>query len=83
LSRGALLTLLLVVAAVLVPFALVGLWTHQVLLDRERFTNLADDLLDREAVRRGLADQTVAQLERTRPGLGPASPRCGPGWRPS
>jgi hypothetical protein len=69
LSRGALLTLLLVVAAVLVPFALVGLWTHQVLLDRERFTNLADDLLDRSAVRRGLADQTVAQVERARPGL--------------
>jgi hypothetical protein len=45
-SRGALVTLLLVVAGFLVPMALVGLWTHQVLLDGERFTNLSDDLLD-------------------------------------
>jgi hypothetical protein len=74
LSRGALITLLLVVAALLVPFALVGLWTHQVLLDRERFTNLSDDLLDRSAVRRGLADETVAQLERARPGLRAGEP---------
>ncbi len=73
-SRGALITLLLVVAALLVPFALVGLWTHQVLLDRERFTNLSDDLLDRSAVRRGLADETVAQLERARPGLRAGEP---------
>jgi hypothetical protein len=74
LSRGALLTLLLVVAGLLVPFALVGLWTNQVLLDRERFTNLADDLLDRSAVRRGLADQTVGQLEQARPGLRAGEP---------
>jgi hypothetical protein len=73
-SRGALITLLLVVAALLVPFALVGLWTHQVLLDRERFTNLAGDLLDRQAVRRGLADRTVEQLVRTRHGLSAGEP---------
>ena len=64
-SRGALVTLLLVVAGLLVPFALVGVWTHQVLLDRERFTNLSDDLLDRQAVRRGLADKIVQQLAET------------------
>jgi hypothetical protein len=64
-SRGALVTLLLVVAGLLVPFALVGVWTHQVLLDRERFTNLSDDLLDRQAVRRGLADKIVQQLSDT------------------
>jgi hypothetical protein len=68
-SRGALVTLLLVVAALLIPFALVGVWTHQVLLDRERFTNLSDDLLDQEAVRRGLADEIVVRLEETRPAL--------------
>jgi hypothetical protein len=62
-SRGALVTLLLVVAALLIPFAVLGLWTQQVLLDRERFTNLSDDLLDREAVRRGLADKIVEQME--------------------
>ena len=73
-SRGALVTLLLVVAGLLVPFALVGVWTHQVLLDRERFTNLSDDLLDREAVRRGLADKIVEQLEATRPGLSAGEP---------
>jgi hypothetical protein len=73
-SRGALVTLLLVVAGLLVPFALVGVWTHQVLLDRERFTNLSDDLLDREAVRRGLADKIVEQLEETRPGLSAGEP---------
>jgi hypothetical protein len=64
-SRGALVTLLLVVAGLLVPFALVGVWTHQVLLERERFTNLSDDLLDRQAVRRGLADKIVQQLAET------------------
>jgi len=74
LSRGALVTLLVVVAGLLVPFALVGVWTHQVLLDRERFTNLSDDLLDREAVRRGLADKIVEQLEVTRPGLSAGEP---------
>jgi hypothetical protein len=74
LSRGALITLLLVVAGLLVPFALVGVWTHQVLLDRERFTNLSDDLLDRQAVRRGLADKIVEQLEETRPGLSAGEP---------
>jgi hypothetical protein len=64
-SRGALVTLLLVVAGFLVPMALVGLWTHQVLLDRERFTNLSDDLLDRPALRRGLADKIVEQARET------------------
>jgi hypothetical protein len=64
-SRGALVTLLLVAAGVLIPFALLGVWTHQVLLDRERFTNLSDDLLDQAAVRRGLADRIVEQLEET------------------
>jgi hypothetical protein len=62
-SRGALVTLLLVVAGFLVPMALVGLWTHQVLLDRERFTNLSDDLLDKAAVRRGLSDKIVEQAQ--------------------
>jgi hypothetical protein len=52
-------TLLLVAAGLLLPFALVGLWTQQVLLDRERFTNLSDDLLDRAAVRRGIADAVL------------------------
>jgi hypothetical protein len=66
-----LVTLLLVVAGLLVPLALVGLWTHQVLLDRERFTNLSDDLLDRAAVRRGLADKIVEQVEETRGGRVP------------
>jgi hypothetical protein len=64
-SRGALVTLLLVAAGVLIPFALLGVWTHQVLLDRERFTNLSDDLLDQAAMRRGLADKIVEQLEET------------------
>jgi hypothetical protein len=64
-SRGALVTLLLVVAGFLVPMALVGLWTHQVLLDRERFTNLSDDLLDRPALRRGLSDKIVEQAQET------------------
>jgi hypothetical protein len=49
----------------LLPFALVGLWTQQVLLDRERFTNLSDDLLDREAVRQGIADAVLTDVERT------------------
>lgn len=79
-SRGALVTLLLVVAALLTPFALVGLWTHQVLLDRERFTNLADDLLDRRAVRRGLADKTVEQLVRRQPGLAAREPALRTGF---
>lgn len=73
-SRGALVTPLLVVAGLLVPFALVGVWTHQVILDRERFTNLSDDLLDRQAVRRGLTDKIVRQLEETRPGLSAGQP---------
>jgi len=73
-SRGALVTLLLVVAGVLVPFALVGVWTHQVLLDRERFTNVSDDLLDRQAVRRGLTDKIAQQLEESRPSLKASEP---------
>jgi hypothetical protein len=64
-SRRALVTLLLVAAGFLLPFALVGLWTQQVLLDRERFTNLSDDLLDREAVRQGIADAVVTDIEQT------------------
>lgn len=66
-SRRALVTLLLVAAGLLLPFALVGLWTQQVLLDRERFTNLSDDLLDREAVRQGIADAVLTDIERTQP----------------
>jgi hypothetical protein len=73
-SRGALVTLLLVAAGLLIPLALIGVWTHQVLLDRERFANLSDDLLDREAVRRGLADKIVEQVEETRPGLAAGEP---------
>jgi hypothetical protein len=77
-SRGALVTLLLVAAGLLIPIALIGVWTHQVLLDRERFTNLSDDLLERPAIRRGLADQIVEQVQETRvgrvPGSGPALP---------
>jgi hypothetical protein len=64
-SRRALVALLLVTASFLLPFALVGLWTQQVLLDRERFTNLSDDLLDREAVRQGIADAVLTDVERT------------------
>jgi hypothetical protein len=75
-SRGALVTLLLVAAGLLIPIALIGVWTHQVLLDRERFTNLSDDLLEQPAIRRGLADQIVEQVQETRvgrvPGSGPA-----------
>jgi hypothetical protein len=56
-----------VAAGFLLPFALVGLWTQQVLLDRERFTNLSDDLLDREAVRQGIADSVLTDIERTQP----------------
>jgi hypothetical protein len=66
-SRRALVALLLVTAGLLLPFALVGLWTQQVLLDRERFTNLSDDLLDREAVRQGIADAVLTDVERTQP----------------
>jgi hypothetical protein len=66
-SRRSLVTLLLVAAGLLLPFALVGLWTQQVLLDRERFTNLSDDLLDHEAVRRGIADAVVTDIGRTQP----------------
>lgn len=66
-SRRALVSLLLVAAGFLLPFALVGLWTQQVLLDRERFTNLSDDLLDREAVRQGIADAVLTDIERTQP----------------
>jgi hypothetical protein len=65
--RRALVSLLLVAAGFLLPFALVGLWTQQVLLDRERFTNLSDDLLDREAVRQGIADAVLTDIERTQP----------------
>ena len=64
-SRTSLVTLLLVAAGLLLPFALVGLWTQQVLLDRERFTNLSDDLLNHEAVRRGIADAVVTDIGRT------------------
>jgi len=66
-SRRALVSLLLVAAGFLLPFALVGLWTQQVLLDRERFTNLSDDLLDREAVRQGIADAVLTDIKRTQP----------------
>ena len=66
-SRRALVALLLVTSGFLLPFALVGLWTQQVLLDRERFTNLSDDLLDREAVRQGIADGVLTDVERTQP----------------
>jgi len=66
-SRTSLVTLLLVASGLLLPFALVGLWTQQVLLDRERFTNLSDDLLNHEAVRRGIADAVVTDIGRTQP----------------
>ena len=66
--------MLLVATGLLIPLALIGVWTHQVLLDRERFTNLSDDLLDQPAVRRGLADRIVEQLEETRPGLAAGAP---------
>ena len=62
-SRGALVTLLFLAAGLILPFALVGLWTQQVLLDRERFTTLSDDLLARQAIRQSLADEIVTQLE--------------------
>ena len=73
-SRRALVSLLLVAAGFLLPFALVGLWTQQVLLDRERFTNLSDDLLDREAVRQGIADAVLTDIERTQPVPAAAEP---------
>jgi hypothetical protein len=60
-------SLLLVAAGLLLPIALVGLWTQQVLLNRERFTNLSDGLLDRAAVRRGIADAVVTDIGRTQP----------------
>jgi hypothetical protein len=69
-SRRSLVTLLFVAAGILLPFALVGLWTHQVLLDRERFTNLSDDLLEREAIRQALAEEIVNQ----EPALGASAP---------
>jgi hypothetical protein len=78
-SRGALVTLLFVVAGLLIPFALVGVWTHQVLLDRDRFVHLSDDLLSREAVRQGLADQIIGQLERTRARTVAGEPALRPG----
>ncbi len=61
------MSLLLVAAGLLLPFALVGLWTQQVLLNRERFTNLSDGLLDRAAVRRGIADAVLTDIGRTQP----------------
>ena len=73
-SRRAHVSLLLVAAGFLLPFALVGLWTQQVLLDRERFTNLSDDLLDREAVRQGIADAVLTDIERTQPVPAAAEP---------
>ena len=73
-SRPALVTLLLVSAGLLLPLALVGVWTQQVLLDRERFTNLSDDLLDREAVRQGIADAVLTDVERTQPVPAAAEP---------
>jgi hypothetical protein len=72
-SRGALVTLLFVAAGLLLPFALVGLWAQQVLLDRERFTNLSDNLLEREVIRQALADEIVTQVE-SRQSLGGSAP---------
>jgi hypothetical protein len=66
-SRRALVALLLVAAGFLLPFALLGLWTQQVLLDRERFTNLSDDLLDRRALREGIADAVLTDVGQTQP----------------
>jgi len=76
-SRPALVTLLLVAAGFLLPLALVGLWTQQVLLDRERFTNLSDDLLDREAVRLGIADAVLANTTRPVPTAAEPAIRAG------
>ena len=76
-SRRALVTLLLVAAGLLLPFALVGLWTQQVLLDRERFTNLSDDLLDREAVRQGIADAVLTNTNQPVPTAAEPAIRAG------
>lgn len=45
----------------LVPVADVAIWTRWVILDGERFAALADDFLDREAVRDALAERIVAE----------------------
>jgi short repeat uncharacterized protein DUF308 len=42
-------------------------WPDVTALVGERFTNLWDDLLDREAVRQGIADAVLTDIERTRP----------------
>ena len=76
-SRRALVTLLFVAAGLLLPFALVGLWTQQVLLDRERFTNLSDDLLDREAVRLGIADAVLSNTNQPVPAAAEPAIRSG------
>ncbi len=60
---------LMVVAGLLVPFTLIGVWAQRVLLDRSHLTALSDELLARRAVRVALADEIVAQLEMQLPEL--------------
>lgn len=76
-SRRALVTLLFVAAGLLLPFALVGLWTQQVLLDRERFTNLSDDLLNRQAVRQGIGDAVLSNTTPPVPAAAEPAVRAG------
>jgi hypothetical protein len=73
-AERALAIMLIVIGCLLAPLASVGVWTRREVLDTSSFTNLADDLLAKEAVRNELADRIVRNLERSHPQLAFAHP---------
>jgi hypothetical protein len=60
--RGLVVGICFALAALMLPFALVGVWVQRVVLDRDAFVDLSGDLLDEPAIRLALADSLTDEL---------------------
>jgi hypothetical protein len=60
--RQAAVVFLLIVGIILTPLAIIGAWTQLVLLNTDRFVDLADDLLEREDVRDAIGAKVAQQI---------------------
>ena len=60
--RRAAVIFLIVLGVILTPLAIIGAWTQLVLLNTDRFVDLADDLLEREDVRDAIGAEIANQI---------------------
>jgi hypothetical protein len=70
--RRAAVVVLLVIGIVLTPLAIIGAWTQLVLLNADRFVDLADDLLAKEDVREAIGTEVASQVVAAEPATAPA-----------